>query len=76
MVGAETLSKILDWEDRATCVLFGDGAGAAVLGLGEKPGIISTHLGADGGGANYIEVQPAFPVYQPQLIPFKIDSII
>ena len=42
VVGAETLSKILDWEDRSTCVLFGDGAGAAVLGLSEEEGIIAT----------------------------------
>ena len=56
VVGAETLSKIVDWEDRATCVLFGDGAGAAVLGVGDKPGILSTHLGSDGKGASYIEV--------------------
>jgi len=56
VVGAETLSKIVDWEDRATCVLFGDGAGAVVLGVGDRPGIISTHLGSDGKGASYIEV--------------------
>jgi 3-oxoacyl-[acyl-carrier-protein] synthase-3 len=70
VVGAETLSKILDWEDRATCVLFGDGAGAAVLGLGEKPGIISTHLGADGGGANYIEVPAGI-----SRMPASIDTV-
>jgi len=51
VVGAETLSKIVDWQDRATCVLFGDGAGAAVVGLGDRPGILATYLGAnrDGG---------------------------
>lgn len=48
VVGAETLSRIVDWEDRATCVLFGDGAGAVVLEAADKPGIISTHLHADG----------------------------
>lgn len=47
VIGAETLSKILDWTDRSTCVLFGDGAGAAVLGASEK-GIISVDGGADG----------------------------
>lgn len=56
VVGAETLSKIVDWQDRATCVLFGDGAGAAVLGLDERPGIIATYLGADGGGAHLLEL--------------------
>ncbi|RDH84379.1 MAG: 3-oxoacyl-ACP synthase [endosymbiont of Escarpia spicata] len=48
VIGAETLSRIVDWNDRNTCVLFGDGAGAVVLEASEKPGIISTHLHADG----------------------------
>jgi 3-oxoacyl-[acyl-carrier-protein] synthase-3 len=48
VVGAETLSKIVDWSDRSTCVLFGDGAGAVVLEAGDEPGVISTHLHADG----------------------------
>ncbi|NIR61890.1 MAG: ketoacyl-ACP synthase III [Gammaproteobacteria bacterium] len=48
VVGAETLSRIVDWTDRATCVLFGDGAGAVVLEADEEPGILSTHLHADG----------------------------
>ncbi len=48
VVGAETLSRALDWTDRATCVLFGDGAGAVVLEASEEPGILSTHLHADG----------------------------
>ena len=48
VIGAETLSRIVDWNDRTTCVLFGDGAGAVVLKPAEEPGIISTHLGADG----------------------------
>jgi 3-oxoacyl-[acyl-carrier-protein] synthase-3 len=49
VVGAETLSRMLDWSDRATCVLFGDGAGAVVLKASDEPGILSTHLHADGG---------------------------
>ncbi len=48
VIGAETFSRIIDWNDRSTCVLFGDGAGAVVLELGEQPGILSTHLHADG----------------------------
>ncbi|MFZ5660194.1 MAG: beta-ketoacyl-ACP synthase III [Pseudomonadota bacterium] len=48
VVGAETMSRILDWSDRGTCVLFGDGAGAVVLEAGEEPGILSTHIHADG----------------------------
>ncbi len=48
VIGAETLSRIVDWSDRSTCVLFGDGAGAVVLTADQRPGIISTHLHADG----------------------------
>lgn len=44
VIGTETLSKVTDWNDRATCVLFGDGAGAVVLSASEQPGIIDTHL--------------------------------
>ena len=49
VVGAETLTRLLDWDDRNTCVLFGDGAGAVVLRADSEPGILSTHLHADGG---------------------------
>ncbi|MEE4199269.1 beta-ketoacyl-ACP synthase III [Erythrobacter sp.] len=56
VIGAETFSRILDWEDRTTCVLFGDGAGAIVLGAGEadtparegRPGLLASRLHADG----------------------------
>ena len=48
VIGAETLSRIIDWNDRNTCVLFGDGAGAVVLEQSDEPGILSTHLHADG----------------------------
>ncbi|MBI5805177.1 ketoacyl-ACP synthase III [candidate division TA06 bacterium] len=49
VIGAEELTKITDWTDRGTCVLFGDGAGAAVLGeVEDERGILSTYLGADG----------------------------
>ena len=48
VVGAETFSRILDWQDRRTCVLFGDGAGAAIVEASEEPGILSTHLHSDG----------------------------
>lgn len=56
VVGAETLSRIVDWTDRSTCVLFGDGAGAVVLEAGEEPGILSTHLHADGNYADLLHV--------------------
>jgi 3-oxoacyl-[acyl-carrier-protein] synthase III len=48
VIGAETLSRITDWNDRATAVLFADGAGAVLLEPSETPGILSTHLHADG----------------------------
>ncbi|MEL7535437.1 MAG: beta-ketoacyl-ACP synthase III [Pseudomonadota bacterium] len=48
VIGAESLSRIVDWTDRNTCVLFGDGAGAVILTPSDDPGIYSTHLGADG----------------------------
>lgn len=48
VVGAEIFSRILDWNDRTTCVLFGDGAGAVVLLPSDTPGILSSHLHADG----------------------------
>jgi len=48
VVGAETLSRITDWNDRGNCILWGDGAGAVVLRASDQPGIIATHLHADG----------------------------
>jgi 3-oxoacyl-[acyl-carrier-protein] synthase-3 len=48
VIGSEVMSRVVDWKDRATCVLFGDGAGAVVLGANKEPGILSTHLHADG----------------------------
>ncbi|MBA2174498.1 ketoacyl-ACP synthase III [Halobacillus locisalis] len=55
VVGVEKLSKITDWTDRNTCVLFGDGAGAAVIGpVSEGKGILSSELGSDGSGGEYL----------------------
>jgi 3-oxoacyl-[acyl-carrier-protein] synthase III len=48
VIGAETLSRITDWNDRGNCILWGDGAGAVVLGAAGEPGIIATHIHADG----------------------------
>jgi len=48
VIGAEIITKLVDWSDRTTCVLFGDGAGAVVVKPSAEQGIISTHLGADG----------------------------
>jgi len=54
VVGADTLSNLLDWNDRTTCVLFGDGAGAVVLSMSDRPGIVSSHLHADGSHAGML----------------------
>ncbi len=48
IIGAECITKLMDWKDRNTCVLFGDGAGAVIVKPSEEPGLISTHLCADG----------------------------
>ena len=54
VIGAEVFSRILDWNDRATCVLFGDGAGAVVLKASDKPGILAADLHADGSLTNIL----------------------
>ncbi|HTS86287.1 MAG TPA: beta-ketoacyl-ACP synthase III [Usitatibacter sp.] len=56
VVGAEVFSRILDWKDRGTCVLFGDGAGAVVLEASDAPGILSSELHADGSHAAILNV--------------------
>lgn len=56
VIGAEVFSRILDWSDRGTCVLFGDGAGAVVLEASERPGILSTALHADGSMSGILNV--------------------
>ncbi len=56
VIGAETLSRILDWTDRTTCVLFGDGAGAVVVEASDEPGILSSHLHADGSYEHLLNV--------------------
>lgn len=56
VVGTEVYSRILDWTDRGTCVLFGDGAGAVVLTQSDQPGILSSHLHADGSHSKILAV--------------------
>ncbi len=71
VIGAETLSKYINWEDRNTCVLFGDGAGAAVLGQVEKGyGILSFDLGSDGSGGDAIQIPSS-----GSLMPVSKESI-
>lgn len=57
VVGAEVLSRMLDWNDRTTCVLFGDGAGAVVLRVSDKPGIVTSKLHADGSHRNMLKAE-------------------
>ena len=71
VIGAETLSKYINWEDRNTCVLFGDGAGAAVLGQVEDGyGILSFDLGSDGSGGDAIQIPSS-----GSLMPVSKESI-
>jgi len=60
VVGAETLTRYLDWDDRNTCLLFGDGAGAAILKPSDEPGILSSHLHADGNQAHILRLTGTF----------------
>ncbi|WP_180675086.1 beta-ketoacyl-ACP synthase III [Helicobacter sp. 11S02629-2] len=55
VVGAEKISSVLDFTDRSTCVLFGDGAGASVISKSEKPGILDVHINSDGSYANSLK---------------------
>ncbi len=68
VVGADMNSKILDWSDRTTCVLFGDGAGAVVLEAGDEPGIYASRLHADGAYADLLQVPAG--VSRPGAAPF------
>lgn len=71
VIGAETLSKYINWEDRNTCVLFGDGAGAAVIGpVEEGYGILSFDLGSDGSGGDAIQIPSS-----GSLMPVSKESI-
>ncbi len=67
VVGAETFSRIVDWTDRSTCILFGDGAGAVVIEAAEVPGIVSTHLHADGRYQRLLKVPTGVSRRRPEL---------
>ena len=62
VIGTETLSRIVDWQDRGTAILFGDGAGAVVLKVDDEPGILSTHLHADGEYEELLHVEQGVSV--------------
>jgi 3-oxoacyl-[acyl-carrier-protein] synthase-3 len=66
VVGAEVLSGFIDWTDRSTCVLFGDGAGAAVVSRSQDGhGILATYLGSDGSQADILQLPAGGSVYPP-----------
>ncbi len=69
VVGADTHSRLLDMDDRGTCVLFGDGAGAVVLEASDSPGVLSTHLNADGRYEHLLYVDGGTPRGAGQLAP-------
>ncbi len=78
VIGAEVFSRIIDWSDRNTCVLFGDGAGAAVIGPAQgEEGILSSTLGADGEGGRFLDVYAGgtrMPV-TPEVLDKKLNTI-
>lgn len=74
VIGAEVLSKVTDWKDRSTCVLFGDGAGAAVLVPSEERGIASIFNGADGRKIEFLTLG-CVPVKNPYVTPEKIEDL-
>lgn len=63
VIGSDKMSEVIDWNDRSTCILFGDGAGAAIFKADTRPGILSTYLGGDGhyAGLLYTAPQPDQP---------------
>lgn len=69
VIGTEALSRITNWEDRGTCILFGDGSGAAVLGASDEPGILSTHVHAAG---QYKDALYTTPNYDSKQLPYVI----
>ncbi len=68
VIGAETFSRIVDWTDRTTCVLFGDGAGAVILKASETQGIMSTHLHADGQYESLLHVPQGISLNYSQVL--------
>ena len=75
VVGAEVLSRILDWEDRTTCVLFGDGAGAVVLQASETPGIVSSKLHADGSYRGMLQADPLITMDGQAVFKFAVKVL-
>lgn len=75
VVGAEVLSRMLDWNDRTTCVLFGDGAGAVVLRASEEPGIIGAKLHADGRHREMLKADPKISMDGQSVFKFAVKVL-
>jgi len=75
VVGAEVLSRMLDWNDRTTCVLFGDGAGAVVLRASDKPGIVASRLHSDGQHRNMLKADPKISMDGKAVFKFAVTVL-
>jgi 3-oxoacyl-[acyl-carrier-protein] synthase-3 len=75
VVGAEVLSRMLDWEDRATCVLFGDGAGAVILQASDQPGILASKLHADGRHREMLKADPIISMDGQAVFKFAVKVL-
>ncbi|MDD5471696.1 MAG: ketoacyl-ACP synthase III, partial [Sideroxydans sp.] len=75
VVGAEVLSRMLDWNDRTTCVLFGDGAGAVVLRASKEPGIIGAKLHADGRHREMLKADPKISMDGQSVFKFAVKVL-
>lgn len=75
VVGAEVLSRMLDWNDRTTCVLFGDGAGAVVLRASKEPGIVVSKLHADGSHRNMLKAAPLISMDGKAVFKFAVKVL-
>lgn len=75
VVGSEVLSRMVDWQDRTTCVLFGDGAGAVILRASEQPGIIAAKLHADGSYRNILKADPIIEMDGKSVFKFAVNLL-
>lgn len=75
VVGAEILSRMLDWNDRTTAVLFGDGAGAVILQASEQPGIVAAKLHADGRHRHMLKADPAISMDGKAVFKFAVSVL-
>lgn len=75
VIGAESFSRITDWTDRGNCILWGDGAGAVILQASDEPGIISTHLHADGSYENMLHVPRKNDMNSPDTVVMEGNGV-